>query len=71
MDPILLTGPCLKSVGENAPSPEVTWCAKVGWYTEGLSSSQRRTGERNGGRLYVRGDQEGKGLILGYKWIIN
>jgi hypothetical protein len=32
LDPFLLTGlPCLDSVGEDAFSLAVTWCARVGW----------------------------------------
>jgi hypothetical protein len=33
LDPYPLAGlPCLISVGENALSPAVTWCARAGWY---------------------------------------
>jgi len=35
VDPVLLTG--LASVGEDVPSPEGTWYARVGWYPGGSS----------------------------------
>jgi hypothetical protein len=43
VDPVPLTGPlCLASVGEDVPSPVVTWCAIMGWDPVGAPSSQRR-----------------------------
>ena len=51
MDPVLLTGlPCLATVGEDVPSPAVTWGASIGWYTgRGICPSQgRRVGGGEG-----------------------
>lgn len=34
--------PCLASVREDVPSPEVTLCAQVGWHPGGFHPFQRR-----------------------------
>ena len=53
-----LTGqPYLASVGEDVPSPAVTWCARLGWYP----------GEGVWGKSCVRWDWEERGLIMGCK----
>ena len=52
VDPITLTGmPCLAPVVEDAPSPVVTWAARIGWYPRwGAPPSQKwRGGTMMGG----------------------
>ena len=68
LPPVFLIGlSCLTAVGEDLPSPTVTWGATVGWYPRGNAPSQRC---RNGGGALYRGVLGGVGSCdQNVKWI--
>jgi hypothetical protein len=55
LDPFPLAGlPCLVSVEEDMPSPDASWCVRVGWYplgAGGVFPSQRKRERGKLGRL--------------------
>lgn len=56
--------PCLIKVGEDAPTPDETRCARVGWHQHGhlpFSKEKVRGNGRNDDRVGQGGD-EGGGL---------
>ena len=60
-----LTGlPCLVSVGEHAPSPAETLCARVGGNSRWASTLTEEKEREDGERVSVRRDQKGAALYV-------
>lgn len=70
VNPLPLTRPpCLASVGEDRPSPAVTWCARVKWYQGSLWLLRGKGEEGMGEGAVGGGSRRRRDAYLDVKWI--